>query len=222
MARKIAHSGAVVVIGLGRFGKSLADELERGGVQVLAIDNDPKRVQDVAGRWTQVLQADSTDVAALRQLGIGDFSTAVIGIGNNLEASILTAFALHTLGVADVWAKAISASQSQILSQVGVTHVVRPEHEMGKRVAHLVRGRMQDYFEFDDGYAVVRTVPPRTILGLTLAQAAVRETYDVTIVGVKTPDGDVVQASPTTVVSDGDLIIVAGERSKVEHFSDQS
>jgi trk system potassium uptake protein TrkA len=158
LARKIAHSGAVVVIGLGRFGKSLADELERGGVQVLAIDNDPKRVQDVAGRWTQVLQADSTDVAALRQLGIGDFSTAVIGIGNNLEASILPAIALHTLGVADVWAKAISASQSlSVLSQVGVTHVVRPEHEMGKRVAHLVRGRIQDYFEFDDGYAVVRT-----------------------------------------------------------------
>ena len=102
------QAGGVVVIGLGRFGKSLADELERDGVQVLAIDNDPKRVQDLAGRWTHIVQADSTDIQAMEQLGVGDFSKAVIGIGNNLEASVLTAFVLRKLGVTNIWAKAIT------------------------------------------------------------------------------------------------------------------
>ena len=221
MARKIGQAGGVVVIGLGRFGKSLADELERDGVEVLAIDNDPKRVQDLAGRWTHIVQADATDIQAMEQLGVGEFSKAVISIGHNLEASVLTAFVLRKLGVADVWAKAITTSQAEILSQVGVAHVVRPEHQMGKRVAHLVRGRMLDYIEFDDGYAIVKTSPPRAMLGRTLAEPGVRQQYGVTIVGIKSAGKDFSYATPTSVVSEGDLIIVSGERRKVEAFSDQ-
>lgn len=221
MARKIGQAGGVVVIGLGRFGKSLADELERDGVEVLAIDNDPKRVQDLAGRWTHIVQADATDIQAMEQLGVGEFSKAVISIGHNLEASVLTAFVLRKLGVADIWAKAITTSQAEILSQVGVAHVVRPEHQMGKRVAHLVRGRMLDYIEFDDGYAIVKTSPPRAILGRTLAESGVRQQYGVTIVGIKSAGKDFSYATPTSVVNDGDLIIVSGERRKVEAFSDQ-
>ena len=221
MARKIGQAGGVVVIGLGRFGKSLADELERDGVEVLAIDNDPKRVQDLAGRWTHIVQADSTDIQAMEQLGVGEFSKAVISIGHNLEASVLTAFVLRKLGVADIWAKAITTSQAEILSQVGVAHVVRPEHQMGKRVAHLVRGHMLDYIEFDDGYAIVKTSPPRAILGRTLAESGVRQQYGVTIVGIKSAGKDFSYATPTSVVNDGDLIIVSGERRKVEAFSDQ-
>jgi trk system potassium uptake protein len=221
LARKNAQDGGVVVIGLGRFGKSLADELQRDDVPVLAIDNDPKRVQDLAGRWTHVVQADATDIHAMEQLGVADFTKAVIGIGNNLEASVLTAFVLRKLGVPNIWAKAITTSQSEILTQVGVLHVVRPEHAMGKRVAHLVRGRMQDYIEFDDGYAIVKTTPPRSILGRTLAETGVRQRYGVTIVGIKTVGKNFSYATPTSVVNDGDLIIVSGERRKVELFSDQ-
>ncbi|MCA1781822.1 MAG: TrkA family potassium uptake protein [Dermatophilaceae bacterium] len=221
MAKRIGQSGGVVVIGLGRFGKSLADELERDGVQVLAIDNDPKRVQDLAGRWTHVVQADATDIQAMEQLGVGEFSKAVISIGHNLEASVLTAFVLRKLGVTDVWAKAITTSQAEILSQVGVAHVVRPEHQMGKRVAHLVRGRMLDYIEFDDGYAIVKTSPPRALLGRTLAEAGVRQRYGVTIVGIKSVGKEFSYATPTSVVNEGDLIIVSGERRMVEAFSDQ-
>ena len=221
MARKIGQAGGVLVIGLGRFGKSLADELERDGVEVLAIDNDPKRVQDLAGRWTHIVQADATDIQAMEQLGVGEFSKAVISIGHNLEASVLTAFVLRKLGVADIWAKAITTSQAEILSQVGVAHVVRPEHQMGKRVAHLVRGRMLDYIEFDDGYAIVKTSPPRAILGRTLAESGVRQQYGVTIVGIKSAGKDFSYATPASVVNDGDLIIVSGERRKVEAFSDQ-
>ena len=221
MARRIGRGGGVVVIGLGRFGKSLADELERDGVEVLAIDNDLKRVQDLAGRWTHIVQADATDLQAMEQLGVAEFSKAVIAIGHNLEASVLTAFVLRKLGVADIWAKAITTSQGEILSQVGVAHIVRPEHQMGKRVAHLVRGRMLDYIEFDDGYAIVKTRPRREILGRTLAEAGVRQRWGVTIVGIKSEGKDFSYATPTSVVGEGDLIIVSGDRRKVEAFSDQ-
>ncbi len=221
MAKHIADVGGVVVIGLGRFGKSLALELERDGVEVLGVDTDPRRVQSLAGRITHVVQADSTDIEALQQLSVQDFDRAVIAIGSSLEASVLTAFALKSLGVDNIWAKATSESMAKILQQIGVGHVVRPEHDMGRRVAHLVRGKMIDYIEFDDGYAIVKTVPPRSILGMPLGQSGVRTKYGVTIVGVKTSGQDFTYATPETVVNEGDLVIVSGERVKVEFFSAQ-
>ena len=219
MAKNIADAGGVVVLGLGRFGKSLALELERDGVEVLGIERDAKRVQDLAGRLTHVVQADSTDIEAMRQLSVGEFGRAVIGIGNDLEASVLTAFVLRSLGLRNIWAKAVSESQGKILEQVGVPHVVRPEHDMGRRVAHLVRGTMLDYIEFDDGYAIVKTTPPRSILGKTLAEAGVRSAHGVTIVGIKTRGQDFTYAVPESVAHEGDLLIVSGDRAKVERFS---
>ncbi len=221
MAKHIAEVGGVVVIGLGRFGKSLALELERDGVEVLGVDTDARRVQSLAGRITHVVQADSTDVEAMQQLSVQDFDRAVIAIGSDLEASALTAFALKSFGVENIWAKATSESMAKILEQIGVGHVVRPEHDMGRRVAHLVRGKMLDYIEFDDGYAIVKTMPPRSILGMPLGVSGVRTRFGVTIVGVKTPGQDFTYATPDTVVNEGDLVIVSGERQKVEYFSAQ-
>lgn len=221
MARHIAESGGVVVLGLGRFGKSLALELEKDGVEVLGIDTDERRVQALAGRLTHVVAADSTDIEAMRQLSVGEFSRAVIAIGTNLEASVLTAFVLQQLGIKNVWAKATSKSMAQILEKIGVGHVVRPEHDTGRRVAHLVLGKMLDYIEFDDGYAIVKTVPPQEIVGVTLADSGVRSRWGVTIVGIKTPGADFTHATPETVVRDGDLVIVSGDRRKVEAFSNE-
>jgi trk system potassium uptake protein TrkA len=210
----------VVVIGLGRFGKSLALELVKEGTEVLGIDADHKTVQSLAGRLTHVVEADSTDEEAMRQLSVHEFDRAVIGIGNDLEASILTASVLLTLGVPNIWSKAISASHARILSQLGVHHVVRPEHDMGQRVAHLVRGRMLDYIEFDDGYAIVKTQPPKSIHGIPLGESRVRSKFGVTIVGVKRSGEDFTHATPETVVEEGDLIIVSGPQDAVERFSE--
>jgi trk system potassium uptake protein TrkA len=211
----------VVVIGLGRFGKSLALELERDGVEVLGIDNSPKTVQSMANRLTHVVEADSTDEEAMRQLSVPEFDRAVIGIGTDLESSVLTASVLLSLGVENVWAKAISASHARILTQLGVHHVVRPEHDMGARVAHLVRGRMLDYIEFDDGYAIVKTQPPQSILGMPLGESQVRSRFGVTIVGIKRAGEGFTHATPETVVEPGDLVIVSGDQRGVERFSEQ-
>lgn len=206
-------------MGLGRFGKSLALELVDEGVEVLGIDQDIKVVQSLAGRLTHVVQADTTNVATMRQLSVHEFDRAVIGIGSNLESSILSASVLLELQVPNIWAKAVTASHSRILTQLGVHHVVRPEHDMGKRVAHLVRGRMLDYMEFDDGYAIVKTRPPGSMCGLSLGESTVRTRYGVTVVGVKREGQGFTHATAETMVNSGDLIIVSGTATEVEHFS---
>lgn len=220
MARNKTPDGDVVVIGLGRFGKSLAEELERNGTKVLGVDASMKIVQSVAGELTHVVQADSTDEDALRQLGVQDFSRAVIAIGSDLEASILTASLVLQLGVRDVWAKAVTGAHARILEQLGVHHVVRPESDMGRRVAHLISGKLLDYIEFDDGYAIAKAVPPRQILGMTLGESNVRQKYHVTIVGVKSRGSGFTHATPDTVVDSGDLVIVSGQRDDVEAFAE--
>mgnify|MGYP006139968171 CR=1 FL=1 len=125
MARQSRQSG-VVVIGLGRFGKSLALELMEEGTEVLGIDEDPRTVQRLAGRLTHVVEADSTNEEALRQLSVHEFDRAVVGVGSDLEASILTSSILVNFGIRDIWAKAISQSHGKILARIGAVRSPGP------------------------------------------------------------------------------------------------
>ena len=210
----------VVVIGMGRFGSSIALELTRLGTEVLAIDHRPKVVQSLAGELTQIVTADATDLQALRQLGVADFYRAVVAIGSDIEASILTTSLLVELGVESVWAKAISRQHGRILERVGAHHVVLPEHDMGERVAHLVTGRMLDYIEFEDDYAMVKTLAPAEALGVPLARSRIRTHHGVTVVAVKRPGQDFTYATADTVVEKDDIIIVAGRTAQVGTFAD--
>ncbi len=214
------NSSGVVVIGLGRFGSALALELVEQDIEVLGIDGRPKIVQDLANQLTHVVVADSTDEQALRQLSVHEFDRVVIGIGNDVEASILTASLVLQLGVPNIWAKAISAAHARILTQLGVHHVVRPEHDMGQRVAHLVGGRMLDYIEFDEDFAMTKTSPPAAILGQPLGQTTVRSQYGITVVAVKPPGGDFTYATENTVLSPNDLVIVSGTHHDIAKFSE--
>ncbi|MBW1596322.1 TrkA family potassium uptake protein [Streptomyces sp. JJ38] len=213
-------STSVVVIGLGRFGRALALELADEHTEVLGIDADPEVVQSVSADLTHAVRADSTKEDALRQLGVHEFGGAVVGIGTNLEASILTASLLVSFGIPDVWAKAISEAHGRILTQLGVHHVVHPEHDMGQRVAHLVRGRMLDYIEFEDDFAMVKTRAPADIVGLRLADSAVRSRYGLTVVAIKRPGEGFTYATPDTVVERDDTLIVAGRTHQTERFSE--
>ncbi len=214
------HNDAVAVIGLGRFGEALALELEAGGTEVLGIDADTTLIQKLSGLLTHAVIADSTDEEALRQLSVDEFDRVVVGMGNDLEASILTCSVLQSMGIRDIWAKAISESHARILKQIGVHHVVRPEHDTGRRVAHLIAGRLLDYMEFDDGFAIAKMRPPKRILEQTLSALALRQKYAVTIVGLKRTGEDFTYAVPDTIVHQGDLIIVSGTREKIETFAE--
>jgi trk system potassium uptake protein TrkA len=214
-----ARGDSVVVIGLGRFGSQVAESLTRLGHEVLGIDTDMRIVQDMADRLTHVVQADATDEDALRQLGVPDMGRAVVGIGDDLEASVLTVLTLVELGVKEIWAKAISAKHGKILTAVGAQHVIYPEATMGDRVAHLITSRMIDFIEFDDGFAIAKTRAPKEVIGRTLADAALRTKYGVTVVGVKESGRDFTYARPDTVVPPGALVIVAGTTDQVQRFA---
>jgi trk system potassium uptake protein TrkA len=214
-----SRSDGVVVIGLGRFGGALAESLVRLGHDVLGIDEDADLVQTWADRLTHVVQADSTNAEALRQLGVGDFSQAVVGIGTDIEASVLTVLALEEVGVEQIWAKAVTQKHGRILERTGAHHVVYPEAAMGERVAHLVTGKMIDFIEFDDGFAIAKTVAPREAAGKTLAEAALRTRYGVTVVGVKRPNTDFTYARPETVIRARDILIVSGPTDLIERFA---
>lgn len=212
----------VAVIGLGRFGSSLASELMRRGWDVLGIDADARRVQKYSDVLTHAAAADSTDPEALRQLGVHEFTSAVVAIGSAIEASILAATNLLEAGVPNIWAKAVSRQHGQILERLGIHHVVLPEHEMGERVAHLVTGRMLDFIQFDDDFALVKTVAPDTATGAPLGRTQVRSRFGVTVVGIKRPGEGFTYATAETVVEKGDVIIVTGRTQAVETFAELS
>ncbi|WP_347040633.1 potassium channel family protein [Brachybacterium nesterenkovii] len=214
-------SGGVLVIGLGRFGASLALTLEELGTDVLAMDTSAELVQDYSGHLTHVVQADATNMDALQQVGAGDFSAAVVGVGTSIEASVLITANLVDLGRPVIWAKAISQSHGKILERIGAHHVVFPEKDAGQRVAHLVNGRLIDYIEFDDGFAIVKMRPPQEIVGLTLTESDIRAEYGVTVVGVKSPGRDFTYATPETRVSQHDLVIVSGHTDLIERFANR-
>jgi trk system potassium uptake protein len=209
----------VLVIGLGRFGLALAKSLEALDHEVLAVDSRPEVVQRHANTLTHVVEADSTDIDAMKQIGAHDFGRAVVGMGDQLEVSILTTAVLSDLQIPEIWAKAVSAEHGRILERVGAHHVVYPERAMGERVAHLVTGKMIDFIEFDDGFAIVKTRPPREAVNRTLAESALRARYKITVVGTKRPGSDFVYARPETVVREGDLLIVCGDTTDCERFA---
>ena len=214
-----ASTDQVLVIGLGRFGSAVAIELERLGFEVLGVDGDARRVQLYAERLTHVLQADTTSIDTLRQIGAADFPRAVVAIGSDIEASILTCSGLEDLGVPDIWAKAVTESHGRILERVGAHHVVFPEGDMGRRVAHVVSGRMLDWFQLDEDFAMVETIAPVEIQGRTLADIGIRQRYGVTVVCVKPTGGSFTYATADTVLQEGDLMVVAGSTQQAEAFA---
>ena len=210
----------VAVLGLGRFGQALGLELMAQGAEVLGVDSREDLVQKLSGQLTHTAIANTTDEEALHQLSVQDFERAVVSIGSDLEASLLTASALVNMAIPNIWAKAVSDAHAKILRQIGVHHVVRPEHDMGRRVAHLVRGRMLDYIEFDDGFAMVKTTPPALVVGKPLGTTTVRSKYGVTVVAIKRPGEGFTYATADTVVEPGDTIIVSGRVRDTERFSE--
>jgi trk system potassium uptake protein len=216
---RVAEADSVAVIGLGRFGRSLALELMNSGTEVLGIDGNEDVVQALNGQLTHVVRADSTKEETLRQLSVPEFDRVVVAIGTDIEASILTTSLLLRFKVPHIWAKAVSDQHGAILEQLGVEHVVYPEKEMGKRVAHLVRGAMEDYLEIGDNFALVKTSAFKSIVGLPLGQARVRDRFGVTVNAYKRGGESWNYATAETVLREGDTILVGGVPEKVEAFS---
>jgi trk system potassium uptake protein len=209
-SRRIAEADSVAVIGLGRFGSSLALELMAGGTDVLGVDHDETLVQAMNGELTQVVRADATKEEALRQLAIDEFDRVVVAIGDDISASILTCSVLLSMKIPVIWA---------ILEQLGVHHVIYPEKDMGRRVAHLVRGAALDYIEVDRGYALVKATAPLVLLGKRLGDTGLRGTYGVTVAAYQRAGQPWANADADTILQTGDTILVVGPTSSAESFA---
>ncbi len=209
----------VLVVGMGRFGGAVALTLERMGHEVLGADTNAKLVQEFAPQLTKVVETDCTETAALAQLGVADFEAAVVAIGTDIEASVLTVLALSDLGLKNIWAKAINEKHARILERTGAHHVVFPEQRMGERVARLLNERLLDFIAFGDEFAIARLAAPEPIVGVPLVTSECRRKHNVTVVGVKRHGEDFIHAVPDTVIFPGDELVVSGRIGDIEQFS---
>lgn len=215
----VAENRQIAVIGLGRFGRAIARELVATGHDVLGVDANEEIVQAMAGEITQTIQADSTSREALKEINIQDFERVVVSIGTDIESSILTTSLLLEIGIKDIWAKANSDAHGRILSQIGIKHVVFPEDEMGKRLAHQVGGDQLDYVEIDEGFIMAKTMAADSFVGKSLSELSFRSKYNVIVVATSPGDAKYVSATPDTVISAGDWLIISGDKVSVDRFT---
>ncbi len=214
-----ANRHPVLVIGLGRFGGAVATTLERMGHEVLGADASSICVQEYATSLTKVVEADCTDIDCLKRLGAAEFPSAVVGIGSDIEASVLAVLALSDLGVPSIWAKATNERHGRILEKTGAHHVIFPEQKMGERVARLLNENLLDFISFENEFAIAKLAAPGAIVGLPLVTSECRKKFDVTVVGVKRAGEDFIHATPDTLILPDDQLVVSGRIDAIEAFA---
>lgn len=209
------------VIGLGRFGSSLALALAQRGRSVLGLDVRLELVQRYADRLTQTVALDSTDENALRAVDIATFETVVVAIGSDFEANVITTVALKSLGVRRVISKALTERQRAILLRVGADRVISPEFDAGQRLAReLITPGLLDYLPLGPEHSVVEMQAPATLLGQTLSQADLRRRFGLTVLAVKRATALTVSPPADYVLNANDLLVVIGTNTHIARMSE--
>lgn len=220
MANKLQQP-EIAVIGLGRFGSSLALTLARQGFSVVGVDRDPKLVQSLADDLTQTLAFDATDENALRAMDIASFDTVIVAIGADFEANLMATAALKAVGVRRIICKALTERQKTILLRVGADKVVLPESEAGQRLAlELANPNLLDRIPLGREHSVVELSVPGAVAGITLQQAQLRSRYGVTVVAIKRAESVTVAPPADYVLAKGDLLVVIGTNENVFAMND--
>ena len=214
----------VAVIGLGRFGSSVARTLYQAGHDVLAIDREEKASKELIGQVTYSVHGDATDEAVLRELGISNFEVAVIAIGADMQSSLLSTVLVKGIGVRYVLARAFNEVHANALRKMGADKVVQVERETGERVAHLVaypdeiQENVQDYMELTSQYGISKIRPPGRLYDLTLRAAGLagaRDKYGLAVLAIRRGRDLVLTPDPEDQIRAGDILIVAGSDEMV-------
>lgn len=209
-----------VVIGMGRFGTSVAKALTRYGHHVLAIDRNPARVQELSGDLPHVVALDATNIDALREIGIGAFDTGVSCIGTDFESNLLATVLMRQLGVRRVIAKARTQTQRTILLKVGADEVILPEYEGGVRLARrLAAVDFVDYLSLGEDIGVIELRIPSRYIGQTLAEAAIRNKYGLTVIAIRRNGNVIASPDPSVRFEEGDELLVLGRISDAERLA---
>ena len=216
LTREKHHQSDFAVFGLGRFGSSVALALMDRGFNVLGADRDAALVQNLADRLTQTVALDSTNEAALREIGITDFDTVIVAMGQNFEGNVLTTVSCKNLGVKLVISKAQTERQRSILLKVGADRVILPEYEAGHRLAQeLVMPGVLDEIPLGEKHSVSELVVPNSMVGRTLEQVDLRRRYKLAVMAVKRDEELIVTPPYEFVFHENDLIVVIGANDAI-------
>ena len=220
------------VIGLGRFGYSVAETLVKKGCEVLAIDRDEEKIQDISDIATFAVQCDATDERALKAVSAQNVDVAVVSIGENIEASILIVQTLREMGIKSIVAKAVAPIQGKILKNLGVKEVIYPERDTAIRLAHrLISPNVLEYLELAPGYSIEEVSVLDRFSGLSLSEAKIQEQHNLNIIGIKKQITRMVKGrmmkdetfnftpSPEDVIEKGDVLVVIGREEDLDRFS---
>jgi trk system potassium uptake protein TrkA len=207
------------VIGLGRFGGSICKELSMEGMQVLAIDIDEDRVNEYKNIASHAVIADTTDEVSLKEIGIKNFDHVIVAIGDNIQASILTAVILTDLEIKKITVKAQNDYHEKILTKIGVDHVVHPERDMGKRIAHnIISNNILDYLELSDDHSIVEVKAGKRMIGKSLVDLDIRANYGCNVVAIKQEKDINVSPSADESLKENDVLIVIGADADISRF----
>jgi trk system potassium uptake protein len=208
-----------VVLGLGRFGQSVAKTLYELGHEVLAIDENEELIQNISNYVTYAIVGNATDESVLKAAGIKNFDAAVVSTGRNLEASILLTQVLKEIGIKYILAKAQNELHARVLTKLGADRVIFPEQDMGVRAAHnLVSTNIIDYIELSPDYTIIEINPPKRWEGKTIKELNVRVKHGINIIAIK--NGMKINVSPTAdyIVNSNDILVVIGAKSDIDKF----
>lgn len=217
MARKRKE---FVVFGLGRFGATVAKTLADNGCQVMAVDSDPAKVEQVAENVTHAVCTDVTDAEAIRSLGISNFDGAIVAIGGSLEASVMVTILTKELGIPYVLCKALTELQARVLKKVGADLIVFPEQESGIRIANnLLEGNLFDAVELSTQHSMMELPLPEAWIGKTLRELNLRSSKRINVVGIKTDGRLEIPPDPDEVLEAGDILVVIGKNAALSKLA---
>lgn len=207
------------IIGMGRFGSSIAKTLSQLGFEVLAIDHREETVQEVSAYVTHAVQADSTDEEALRALGIRNLDVVVVAIGEDIQASILTTLILKEMGIPTIVVKAVNDLHGKVLKKIGADKVVYPERDMGQRVAHhLISSNIIDYIELSADYSIVEIKASAQMIGKSLKQLDIRAKYGCNVIAIKQNEQLIIPPSAEETLKPDDILVLVGKNSSLQTF----
>jgi trk system potassium uptake protein TrkA len=207
------------IIGMGRFGSSVAKTLSQLGFEVLAIDHREETVQEASAFVTHAVQADSTDEEALRALGIRNFDVVVVAIGEDIQASILTTLILKEMGIPTIIVKAVNDLHGKVLKKIGADKVVYPERDMGQRVAHhLISSNIIDYIELSADYSIVEIKVSKQMIGKSLKQLDIRAKYGCNVIAIKQNEQLIIPPSAEEPLRMDDILVIVGKNSDLQTF----
>lgn len=209
-----------IVLGLGRFGSAVATTLVELGQEVLGVDNDEEKVDELKDKITQAVQADITEERALKELGVSNFDTAVVAIGSNLETSILVNMMLKEMGLKYIIAKAQNNLHAKVLEKIGVDKIVFPERDMGRRIANnLVTPNIKNYIELEPDYSIIEIEALPEFVNKTLSQLDLKNKYGINVLAIKRGTNFNISPRVKDVIKKDDFLIVIGETKRITELA---